>query len=643
MLCCFLTTHLRLLAWVLAFVLLFSPLSALASTPIDSEIRDDTQWYAFAAYSEIYEVAPPPHLVSLAAQVIEEENWPADTQAYYHLVNYLLAFEQVDASASLDEIKAVYLGLFDTLTNPQYITIVTNGGWNEKESIIDDRQKMMPRQWSYDQVGNITQIMDASQTNAGKTITYTYDDLHRLLTSSITGAANGDNVGRTYTYSAIGNILTASDQGAYLYEGTNYANPHATTKVGTAVYAYDNNGNLTGDGTWTHGWEYDNRLKQSVNGGTTVTYGYDHSGQRVKLVNGSSTTRYANKLYNSDGTKNVKHIYAGTQLIATLENATLQYIHTDHLTGSNVATNSSGTMIQLLDYQPYGALRIDWKSGTYDEQRKFSNHEFDRDPTLTYGNARYYNQGIGRWISQDMVASHQPEKVLQYPQQLNTYSYTSNNPLKYIDPTGHEQLSPTFLSGFNNAYYTNYAFGLGIVESNNTSYQLGQTIGDAVSVTQGAMEIAGGAILSSGGFALATTGAGAPVGAVAMGAGAALVGHGSALAGSGAYQLSQISNKRGNEGEAKLGEIIRDGNPHVRHDTSLGGRIIDRETRNAIHESKNTRISASERILLQAQKDAEIFKEEGLRPVWHLFKSGTDNAINSLKDLGIKVIDYVKK
>ncbi|OGD88473.1 hypothetical protein A2693_04255 [Candidatus Curtissbacteria bacterium RIFCSPHIGHO2_01_FULL_40_12] len=448
MLCCFLTTHLRLLAWVLAFVLLFSPLSALASTPIDSEIRDDTQWYAFAAYSEIYEVAPPPHLVSLAAQVIEEENWPADTQAYYHLVNYLLAFEQVDASASLDEIKAVYLGLFDTLTNPQYITIVTNGGWNEKESIIDDRQKMMPRQWSYDQVGNITQIMDASQTNAGKTITYTYDDLHRLLTSSITGAANGDNVGRTYTYSAIGNILTASDQGTYLYENTNYANPHAVTKVGSAVYAYDNNGNLIGDTVWTHTWDYNNKLTQSQKTGSTVTYQYDHSGQRTKYANGIKTIRYANKLYNSDGTTPTKHIYAGSQLIGTVEGSTLQYVHTDHLTGSNVATNSSGTMIQLLDYQPYGALRIDWKSGTFDEQRKFTGHEFDRLTSLTYANARYYKQNVGRFLSQDsaflavgapglkQITGLELQRYLESPQSMNAYSYAADNPLKYVDHSG---------------------------------------------------------------------------------------------------------------------------------------------------------------------------------------------------------------
>ena len=61
------------------FALILSPLSTLASTPIDSEIDTDPQWYAFAAYSEIHEVTPPPHLASLAAQVIEEKNWPSDT------------------------------------------------------------------------------------------------------------------------------------------------------------------------------------------------------------------------------------------------------------------------------------------------------------------------------------------------------------------------------------------------------------------------------------------------------------------------------------------------------------------------------------------------------------------------------------
>ena len=286
-----------------------------------------------------------------------------------------------------------------------------------------------------------TPVVERSAFTTGQA----YDDLHRLLTSSITGAANGDNVGRTYTYSAIGNILSASDQGTYLYESTNYANPHAVTKVGSAVYGYDNNGNLTNDSVWAHQWDYQNKLTQSQKTGSTVTYQYDHSGQRTKYANGTKTIRYANKLYNTDGTTATKHIYAGNQLIGTVEGSTLQYVHTDHLTGSNVATNNAGTMIQLLDYQPYGALRVDWKSGTYDEQRKFTGHEFDRDTALTYANARYYNGGVGRFLSQDPVflalGNQDAGKLrarLGNPQGLNSYAYSFNNPIRYVDVTGED-------------------------------------------------------------------------------------------------------------------------------------------------------------------------------------------------------------
>jgi len=220
--------------------------------------------------------------------------------------------------------------------------------------------------------------------------------------------------------------------------------------VGGVTYAYDNNGNLTSDSTWTHTWNYANQLTQSQKTGSTVTYQYDHTGQRTKYYDGVSgyARHYPNKLYNIKQTTATKHIYAGSQLIGTVEGTTLQYLHTDHLTGSNAATNSSGGMVQLLDYYPYGSMRIDWKSGSFDEQRKFTGHEFDRDTSLTYANARYYKQGIGRFLSQDPVYltigvrdGAQSAALLSNPQGLNSYAYANNNPMKYIDPFGTEPVT----------------------------------------------------------------------------------------------------------------------------------------------------------------------------------------------------------
>jgi len=52
---------------------------------------------------------------------------------------------------------------------------------------------------------------------------------------------------------------------------------------------------------------------------------------------------------------------------------------------------------------------------------------------LYYYGARYYDAGIGRFISADTVISDPMN-----PQAFNRYSYCLNNPLKYTDPLGHE-------------------------------------------------------------------------------------------------------------------------------------------------------------------------------------------------------------
>jgi len=109
----------------------------------------------------------------------------------------------------------------------------------------------------------------------------------------------------------------------------------------------------------------------------------------------------------------------------------LIFHHPDHLSGASVDTDSNGTIIESVDYYPYGEIRVDAKTTTYENKHKFTGKELDESDNLYYYGARYYDPAMGRFISADPV-----DGDLTNPQSFNKYSYVLNNPLKYVDPTG---------------------------------------------------------------------------------------------------------------------------------------------------------------------------------------------------------------
>ena len=263
------------------------------------------------------------------------------------------------------------------------------------------------------------------------------------------------------------------DKTSYLYVGTGYANPHAVTQLAngqsTTTYSYDQNGNLsqkTTDGlTTTYLWDYANRLIALGSGGATTTYGYDAFGSRVFQSTATTTTLYPFKWYSvasSTGSgptyaTTTEYVFNGDTLVSTIDQqfasgtatGTSQslYIHSDHLGSTNVVTNASGTVVQTLDYYPFGAQRISSGSGVSD--RQFIGERYDANTDLNYLNARYYQSARGQFLSQDpaFLAIGNPTKIQQItnqdqqqflmdPQQHNSYSYARNNPIIQKDPSG---------------------------------------------------------------------------------------------------------------------------------------------------------------------------------------------------------------
>jgi len=80
-------------------------------------------------------------------------------------------------------------------------------------------------------------------------------------------------------------------------------------------------------------------------------------------------------------------------------------------------------------YSPFCGTRS--TSGGLNTDKKFTGQRLDQLDLYFY-NARYYDPGIGRFISADTVVPNWTN-----PQSLNRYSYCLNNPLKYVDPSGH--------------------------------------------------------------------------------------------------------------------------------------------------------------------------------------------------------------
>lgn len=177
-------------------------------------------------------------------------------------------------------------------------------------------------------------------------------------------------------------------------------------------------------------YDYDNRPLSITQSGV-IGFVYDYQGQRVKKA-GSSTTIYIGKLYEVTGGINTKYIFAGTKRIANRTSSATNYYHTDHLQSSNIITDASGSSVEAIYYFPYGATRLN--SGSVNVKHKYTGQEEDPETGLYYYGARYYDPALARFICPDSVVPDYTD-----PQSLNRYSYTKNNPLRYIDPTGNQE------------------------------------------------------------------------------------------------------------------------------------------------------------------------------------------------------------
>ncbi len=196
--------------------------------------------------------------------------------------------------------------------------------------------------------------------------------------------------------------------------------------------------------------------------GATSHYVYDGDGRRVRRI---LPTGEFWQVYGIDGellaeyqwngsTASLKkeYSYRDGQLLVVADptetnaNKRVQWLIADHLGTPRMVVDKAGGLsgVTRHDYLPFGEeLIVGMGNGSIRSagfgysadsvRQKFTGYERDGETGLDFAQARYYSNGQGRFISFDPLLA---SAIEDNPQSWNRYSYTINNPLKYVDPTG---------------------------------------------------------------------------------------------------------------------------------------------------------------------------------------------------------------
>lgn len=332
--------------------------------------------------------------------------------------------------------------------------------------------------------GTLLKRTNERDTDADIIESFAYDDLNRLENSD----TNSSGRTLTQTFDDHGNILTklsdiSGDLDVTSYSYPTPTKPHRLASVTVAgisnSLSYDSVGNITkydastGDDTYI-GYDDASRVKKITVGSSSTDstptardeFWYGPDGQRflrkASWMDGSLKTSWT--LYLLGGTfeevhpahdsavdyrqrvlvtANVQHQYVKPSVGSAT--TSIDYIHRDHLGNVVVRSNSSGTVLSEVGFDPFGLQRgVDWgrdqssgeKEDREDEEdtftaRGFTDHEMLNRTGFVHMNGRVFDSRIGRFI--------QPDPIVGSPtlsQNYNKYAYVVNSPLSLTDPSG---------------------------------------------------------------------------------------------------------------------------------------------------------------------------------------------------------------
>ena len=329
-------------------------------------------------------------------------------------------------------------------------------------------------EYEYDANGNVTEIKNLLDT--GKNVSYEYDSLNRLTkeTNLAIGSEwrytydNGGNITKKEEYNPATGALRSSRNYGY---GDTYWKDQLTSwgSYGTSYFAYDSSGNPTKYKGKTLTWEGKRLTKYSASSTSNMELSYDGSGMLIGYTQSDTYTDWAGAQYTNvysremtrdgdriltekvtsiDGAlltndvKNVKYMYDAKGASGMIVDGTKYYFRKNIFGDVVEIYNESGAKCAEYAYDAWGTCytTLDTNGVGSLNPFRYRGYYFVSRIGLYYLTTRFYDYTTGRFINAD-VPSICFDDGLTLPEGCNLYSYCRNNPISYVDPTGHFAIS----------------------------------------------------------------------------------------------------------------------------------------------------------------------------------------------------------
>ena len=171
--------------------------------------------------------------------------------------------------------------------------------------------------------------------------------------------------------------------------------------------------------------------QQDPAGSQTYTYRYDAEGLRSQMEENGKLVSfiYAEREVIAEEDEAGEHIryIRGHELLASDSERARTYYHyaCDEMGSITDITDCHGTVLNHYAYDAFGNRTVEEE--TVENRFGFAGEMLDAVTGQYYLRARFYNPVIARFLSEDTY----------YGDGLNLYAYGHNNPVRYVDPSGH--------------------------------------------------------------------------------------------------------------------------------------------------------------------------------------------------------------